>query len=223
MITDALLEYNKQWTAIANEGIGGPVPYVAPTTYTVTPGPAVAVTIAGKGYTCMMAATHRPLMPAFFPSQVYYSFEYLLQTDANVAQLQAHESEASYCWTDSKGTWYCNNSLQLNQVNPKGMIQAYASPTNVWADTGIVVPNLLPNEFYPIKISYCVDMIGRTMSTQSITINGRTYPLPGIFQKVPAISRPGWAPGIYAQIQLDLAFAGGSVTNKYSGININWE
>ena len=52
MISDNLLERNPQWQAIANAGIGGPVPYVAPTVYTVTPAtdqdPFLTVTITGS-------------------------------------------------------------------------------------------------------------------------------------------------------------------------------
>jgi hypothetical protein len=228
MIKDAGLEYNKQWKAIADEGIGGPVPYVAPTTYTVVPAspssPEAIVTIAGKGYTDMMAATHRPLMPAFFPNEIYYSLEFNISTDDNApTKAQALESEAVYCHLDDTGKcWYYNNSLQFN-YQEGGMIQVF-TPTNPWLDTGIKVPKFTPNLPCPVKISYLVDTVNHVMSTQAVMVNGVSHALPASCQKLPGVNKsPIWAPGVYVQFQLDLAFAGGTFVNKYSGVGINWE
>lgn len=221
MIQDLLLEYNMQWQAIANSGIGGPVPYVAPKVFTVTPAttanPALTVTIEGSSYTDMMAATHRPLMPAFYPGEIYYSLQFLFGPDGNGKNVQADEFEASFA--DANGYYY-NNSMQHNNVNPAGMIQAYASPENVWANTGIVIPRpTLPTLF---TVNYLVDTVNRVMSTPSVEIGGKVYPLPAAFQKVPGEKRD-WTPGVYVQFQLDLASKGGAFTNKYSGVNLNWE
>jgi len=223
MFQDVQLEFNQQWAAYSNPGIGNP-----PTSMSVTPANAenqnLVVSINGPGYTNMMAATHRPLMPVFDLAQVYYSYEFNLLTDPNVTKLQVHENEATFCYIDSKGVcYYFNNSLQLNQVNPKGMIQAY-TPANVWADTGIVIPTLAPKETYPIKISYMVDLVNHTMSTLSIVINGKVNALPAMFQKIPGmIKNPTWAPGVYCQFQLGLAKAGGEVTTQYNNVKVNWE
>jgi hypothetical protein len=59
------------------------------------------------------------------------------------------------------------------------------------------------------------------MSTLAVEINGISHPLPATFQKIPG-SKRGWAPGVYVQFQLDLASKGGSITNKYSNISLNW-
>jgi hypothetical protein len=221
MIEDSQLEFNQQWTAIANEGIGGPNPYVAPKLYTATPAnasnPYLTVAIEGSSYTDMMAATHRPLMPAFYPNQIYYFLEFLFTPDANGKNVQADEFEASFA--DLNGYYY-NNSMQHNNVNPAGMIQAYASPTNVWVNTGIVLPR--PTVPTPFKVSYLVDTVAHVMSTISTEIGGKVYPLPAVFQKVPGIKR-NWAPGVYVQFQLDLASKGGAFTNKYSNVYLNWE
>jgi hypothetical protein len=223
MIQDGLLEFNPQWQAIANPGIGGPNPYVAPKVFTATPAtpakPYLAVTIEGSSYTDCMAATHRPLMPAFFPDAVYYSYEFEITPDSNNASVQAFEFEASYCDDNS---FYYNNSMQLNYVNPAGMIQAYASPTNVWANTGIVVPQFKPNLATPVKVDYLVDTVGHTMSTLAVEIGGVVHPLPAQFQKIPGAIRQGWASGVYVQFQLDLASKGGSMTVKYSDIGVDW-
>lgn len=222
MIQDGLLEYNPQWMALANSGIGGPVPYVAPKVDTVTPAtaakPFLTVVDNGTSYTDMMAATHRPLMPAFYLNAIRYDFAFDITPDPNISDVQALEFEASLA--DQNGYYY-NNSMQYNNVNPKGHIQAYASPTNVWADTGIVVPMFAPGVQTEVVVSYLVDTVGHTMSTLSVSIGGKTYPLPALFQKVPGFLR-NWTPGVYVQFQLDLASKGGSITNKYSNISVNW-
>lgn len=221
MISDSLLEFNSQWEAIANAGIGGPVPYVAPKTFTATPAtaanPALEVVIVGGSYTDMMAATHRPLMPAFYPNAIYYSYSFDITPDSG-ASVQALEFEASFC--DTSGYYY-NNSMQLNYVNPKNMIQAYGGPANPWANTNIIVDPFAPNVPTPVEVNYLVDTVGRTMSTLSVEIGGKVYPLPAMFQKMPG-KKNSWAPGVYVQFQLDLASKGGSITNKYSNISVNW-
>jgi hypothetical protein len=221
MIQDALLEFNPQWEAIANSGIGGPVPYVAPKLFTATPAtptnPFLTVAIEGSSYTDMMAATHRPLMPSFYPNAIYYDFEFEITPDSNSADVQAMEFEASF--SDFAGYYY-NNSMQLNYVNPAGMIQAY-NPISPWSDTGILVAKFTPNVATPVKVSYLVDTVGHVMSTLSVTIAGVTHTLPSPFQKISGQKR-NWAPGAYVQFQLDLASKGGSFTNKYSNISLDW-
>lgn len=223
MIQDSLLEFSPQWQAIANSGIGGPDPYVAPKVFTAAPAtptaPYLTVAIEGSSYTDMMAATHRPLMPAFYPDQIYYSLAFQITPDANQADIQALEFEASYC---DENAYYYNNSMQLNYVNPAGMIQAY-TPGAPWANTGIVVPKFTPNVPTLVGVNYLVDTVKHVMSTLSVQIGGKVYPLPAAFQKIPGAVREGWASGVYVQFQLDLASKGGGFTNKYSDISINWE
>jgi hypothetical protein len=221
-IIDGGLEY-LPWQTYVNPGIGN-APETCSAVSATSAVPELAVSIKGGKYANMMAAIHRPMPPTVSGNQVAYAMSYTLTTDESVVLLQAHESEIRCCFTDSKGINYNPNcSLQLNQVNPKGMIQAYASANNVWADTGIVIPNLAPNTSYPITINYLLDMVGHTQSTTSINIMGKTYSLPSLFQKVPFGPQvPAWTPEMYIQVQLDLAFAGGSVTCKYSGVNLIW-
>lgn len=229
MIQDVNIEYNKQWEALANPGIGGPVPYVAPKVFTVTPAsltnPNMEVTISGGSYTDMMAATHRPLIPAFFPNQIYYSFVFNIIVDQNApTQDQAFESEAVYCWLDSAGKcWYCNTSFQVN-YEEGGMVQVY-TPNNPWLDTGIKVPKFTPNVPCPVKISYLIDTVNHVYSTLGFVMNGVSYALPASCQKLPAVVKsPPWAPGVYTQFQLDKDYLpSGQMTNKYNGVGINWE
>lgn len=222
MIQDSLLEFSPQWSAIANEGIGGPVPYVAPKVFTASPAtqanPFLEVTISGSSYTDMMAFVHRPLMPVFSPNAIYYSFNFDIMPDANQSVIQALEFEASF--SDSGGYYY-NNSMEYNNVNPKGHLQAYASPTNVWADTGIVLPMFPAKEWTEVKVNYLVDTVAHVLSTLSVEIAGKVYPLPAMFQRVPGTKR-NWAPGIYTQFQSDLASKGGAFTNKFANISIDW-
>jgi hypothetical protein len=162
----------------------------------------------------MMGAVHRPILFGNYT----FSFE-VIPDPNNTSSIQALEFEACYC--DQNSVYY-NNSMQLCYVNPKGMIQAYLNPTDVWANTGIVVPLFTPGEPTSVAVSYSVDTNKRVMSTLSVTINGKTYPLPSQFQNIPGAVRQGWTPAAYVQFQLDLASKGGSITNKYSNISLNW-
>jgi hypothetical protein len=227
MITDCGLEYNKQWEAIANEGIGGPDPYVAPTIYKVTPAniaPNLAVTIVGGSYTDMMAATHRPLMPVFDPKNIYYSLSYNINIDPNTpTQGQALESEANYCHIDAQGKcWYYPSDLQFN-IEKGWMIQGFTWP-EPWLDTEFKIAPFKAGVPCPVKINYLVDTIDHNVSTLSVVVNGILYTMPAAFQKVAAQQlTPVWAPGIYVQFQLDLASKGGSMTNIYTNVCVNWE
>jgi hypothetical protein len=84
------------------------------------------------------------------------------------------------------------------------------------------VPEFVPNIPTPVRVNYLVDTVGHTLSTLSVEIDGKLHPLPAAFQKIPGQLRTGWAPGVYVQFQLDLASKGGSLTNKYSNIEIDW-
>jgi hypothetical protein len=209
MIVDSNLEFNSQWAAYTDPGIGNQ-PTKAIVTYATVDDPFLTVTNVGGSYANMMAATHRPVLYGF------YSFSFnIFPGDWNV--IQALESEASYCDQNSR---YYNNSLQFNNVNPAGMIQAYASPEEPWADTGIIVPRFSVG--VQVTINYYVDVVKGTMSTLSIVIGGKTYPLPSKFENIPGFIRPGWAPGLYVQFQPDLASKGGTIVNKYNNINVKW-
>ena len=229
MIIDPNNEFNSAWfVAPWNPGIGPVKPNVA----TVTPASSsnlnLQVYIDGpSGYSNMLAALHRPFIPMAnigTLSRVPFSFSFNLVTDANIGLLQALEFEVRPVFIDKNGACRnINNCVQLNFVNPKGMIQAYASPTNVWANTGIVIPPLQPNTTYPIKVSYVTDMLNGSNSTPSITIMGQTYNFPAMFQNVPGpIMNPAWTSAMYMQIQLDLAKAGGKVLCEFNNMNINW-
>lgn len=229
MISDYQLERNPQWYAVPwNPGIGP----VKPISQTVTPGsdddPYLTVSIVGpKGYSNMMAATHRPLMPVFDTSHIYYSFGFNLLTDANAGLVQVFEHEAPFCFIDSGGAcWYANNSMQFNQVEPPvGKVQAY-TPQKVWADTGIVIPKIQPESLTSVVIRYMCNMQTHTptMSTPALEVNGKTYALPPQFQNIPMQQmKPAWAAGLYVQFQIGLQEAGGAVTTKYDGISVNWE
>ena len=233
MISDSGLEFNKQWIAIANAGIGGPVPYVPPKVFTVTPAtlanPNLEVTIAGSAYTDMMAASHRPLMPAFDPSQIYYSLLFNLNIDQNTpTQGQALESEANYVYVDAKGiSWEFPSDWQIN-IEQGWMVQGF-TPTAPWLNTGIRIQPLTPGTPCPVKISYLVDTVNNNVSTLGFVVDGVSYAMPAAFQKIPAqqknkaVNVGAWAPGIYVQFQSDLASKGGLMTNKYTGVAINWE
>ena len=219
MIQDSLLEYNSQWSVAPwNTGIGPTKPISATATPATSSDPYLVVTLdAAPNYSNMLASTKRPLLPIYDPSQIYLAFAFTLTPDANGALVQADEFEALYY--DQNG-WYYHTQVQRNNVNPAGMIQAYASPTNVWADTGIVIPKRW-TEPTNIVVNYLIDTVAHTSSILSLENVGVVYPLPSMFQNVPA-TQPNWTPGIYCQFQLDGAKAGGQFTNKYNNITISW-
>jgi len=229
MIIDPNNEFNSAWfVAPWNPGIGPVQPNVATVTPASAGNPNLQVYIDGpSGYSNMLAALHRPFMPLSNLgnlSKVAFSFSFNLITDKNIGLLQALEFEVRPVFIDQHGRCCnVNNCMQMNFVNPKGAIQAYASPTNVWADTGIRIPPLEPKETYPIQVNYVTDMLNGFNSTPSVTIMGKTYPLPAMFQNVPApIMSPPWTSAMYMQIQMDLAKAGGKVMTEYNDMNINW-
>jgi hypothetical protein len=233
MIPDSQLEFAKNWIAIANEGIGGPVPYVPPTAFSVAPAnprsPNLLVAIAGSAYTDMMAALHRPLMPVFDPSRIYYSLSFNLNVDANTqTQAQALESEANFVYVDAKGiSWEFPSDWQIN-VEENYMIQGF-TPDIPWRDTGLRIPKLVSGIPCPIKISYLVDTVDNVISTLGFTVNGVSYAMPAVFQNIPAQRKNTvpkvntWMPGMYVQFQSDLAYKGGALIHEYSGVSINWE
>lgn len=225
MIRDSQLEYAPQWAVIADPGIGGPVPYVPPDVYTVTPaGPSdewMTIFTRGKGYTDMMAYLHRPLLPFFDPKAVYVTFAFDLMTDSNaLTQAQAIEFENCFC-TD--GTHYLNGSLQIN-YEQGGELQAWAGPLDPWADTHINLGILMPNVPYKFRVRYLLNTVAQTLSTVYVAVNDVVHYLPAQFQGIPAIiKQPAWAPGVYVQYQLDLAHAGGQFSVYARSVSVGWE
>lgn len=225
MFEDSSLERSSQWATYIGPGIGGPVPYVPPTSYTITPptnlNEWMQVAIAGPGYTDMMAALHRPLMPFFDPAQVPLEMEFDMMTDLNApTKAQAIEFETCVC---DAASYYYNGSLQINYVNPAGELQAYQGVSVPWGNTGIMVPALTPFQIYHFRIGYLLNTVARTMSIQWIEIDGKRSQLPPQFQNTPAtLKSPPWAPGLYVQYQLDLAFAGGAFAIYVSNVRNNW-
>lgn len=235
MINDSQLEFNQQWLPYTGPGIGGPTPEGPwPTTATVTPAtlanPNLETTIVGAAYTDAMYATKRPLLPVFDPTHIYYSLAFNINVDPNASAVtQALESEAAYTFTDANGiSWQFPVYWQINQEE-KGMVQAYASKTQPWLDTGIKIPFPTSGTPYPIKISYCVNTQAKTSSILGFVANGVSYAMPAAFQNVPAVQEnktagvDEWTPGMYVQFQSDLNYKGGAMTNKYTGVQVDWE
>lgn len=225
MISDSNLEYAPQWATIANVGIGGPVPYVPPSMYTITPASPseewMKVLIVGSSYTDMMAYLHRPLVPWFDPAAVYVSFQFEMMTDA-LAPMQAQAIEFENCFCVD-GEHYYNGSLQIN-YQQGGELQAWAGPNNQWANTGINLGILVPSTPYRFKVLYLLNTVEHTLSTISVSVNDIVHSLPSEFQNIPAIIKnPAWAEGVYVQFQLDLAHAGGQFSIFAKNVSVNWE
>jgi hypothetical protein len=231
MIRDQQLEFSpicpipnaptsQMWVARYDKGIGGPNPYVPPTSFTII-GPSRAypwmqVPIVGPAYTDGMASTFRP----WLRNSDRISLELDVMTDANnLTASQANEMDLILVTPDG---WYFNGSWQLNNQEG-GQIQVYGVPPNpAWVNTGITPGKFAPNTPYHVKINYAIDYAKHTMSTPSSEINGQVFPTPASLLNVPGIQN-GWAPGVYVQLQSDLNFAGGGFKTFYRNITINWE
>jgi hypothetical protein len=223
---DDKLEFSDAWHVEVGPGIGGPVPYVAPTQAVVKPAttadPYMYVTIAGSRYTDMMAALLRPWQPEFIedPKNVEITLEFTLNTDDNsFNSLQALETDLRIA--DAAGYNY-NGSFQ-NNYQEGGQIQVYGVPPNPpWVDTGLKPGKFSRNTDHHVRIRYAVNTVAHTMSTPWAEIDGIRYSVPAKLMNVPG-DLVKWTPGLYLQLQLDLAFAGGSSTVKFKNVRCVWE
>jgi hypothetical protein len=224
--TDDLLEYNDGWQVRVGPGIGGPVPFVAPTLATVASAsdanPYMTVSIAGKGYTDMMAALQRPWQQEFVenPAKVELTLDFMVNTDTpSFNTLQALESDFRIC--DPAGYNY-NGSFQIN-YKEEGQIQVYGvAPNPAWVNTGLNPGRYSPSVDHHVRIRYVVNTVAHTMSTPWCEIDGKRYVTPARLLNVSG-DLLKWTPGLYLQLQLDLAFAGGSSTVKFKNIKCVWE
>jgi len=222
---DDLLEYYPNWTVKTGPDIGGPVPFVAPTTATVKPAldgnPFMVVTTVGAGYTDMMAALRRPWQAEFItdPTAVSITFEFTLNTDANSpVVLQALEHDLRIC--DSAGYNY-NGSCQ-NNYQQGGELQVYGvSPNPAWTNTGLFPGKYSPNVDHVVKINYVVNTVAHTMSTTWIEIDNVQHVVPASLQNVPG-QLLNWTPGLYLQLQLDLNYAGGTSVVRFKDVKCIW-
>lgn len=220
MIPDIGNEHSSQWKVELGPLIGGPVPYMAPTNFQIIPpldaDSPMILSITGAGYTCGMAALQRPLMPVFNPAAILLTFEYELCTDGKAPSLaQAIETDLLYC--DAAGYKY-NGSLQ-NNYQQGGQIQV-ANAAGNWVDAGVVEGKYAPNQWHSVSIAYLISTVAHTLTYVSITIDNVVYPLG---QTVAAqLMSPAWMPGVYNQLQLDLAAAGGAYSVGFKNIADVW-
>jgi hypothetical protein len=221
MIRDGNLEWSSQWVTRIGPDIGGPNPFVAPTSYGFKH-PAVGndwmeVYISGGAYTDMMVALQRPILPVFNAAAIELAWEFDLYTDVNTpVQAQALETDIRLC--DAAGYNY-NASLQLNYQSG-GQIQI-SNAKGGWSNTGLIPGKYAPNVPYHVDINYLFDTVEHTVSVQSMEINYKAYVIPLTMQKVPA-QLLKWVPGVYLQVQSDLASTGGAFSYWMKNISLDW-
>lgn len=225
MFSDSALERSPQWGVYVGPDIGGPEPYVPPTSFTIVPPSNLSdwmqVATVGPSYTDGMAALHRPFQPFFDPSAVYVTFEFDMMTDGDApVSAQAIEFENCFCDTNS---YYYNGSLQIN-YQAGGELQAWAGPANPWVNTGINLGILVPLTPYHFKVRYLMNTVKRTLSTLAVALDGVVHTMGAQFQNVAAaLKNPPWTSGVYVQYQLDLAHAGGQFSIFVRNVAVEWE
>jgi hypothetical protein len=223
---DGSLEFNDKWHVEVGPGIGGPVPFVAPTTATVVPAsdsnPYMTVATTGTAYTDMMAALQRPWQPQFImnPAAVEITMQFTLNTDFNsFTSLQALEHDLRIC--DAAGYNY-NGSCQ-NNYEEGGQVQVYGvAPNPPWVNTGLMVGKYSEGVDHVVKIRYVVNTIAHTMSIPWYDLDNVRHVIPANLQNVPG-QLLNWTPGLYLQLQLDLAYKGGSSVVKFKNVQCIWE
>src|ERR1700691_4094399 len=191
-------EISTQWQVKTGAGIGGPDPFVAPETFTITPaqdvGDWLEVTIDGAGYTCGMAALQRPLQPFFNPAAVLFALEYDIQTDTN-APTAAQAIETTVRISTADGYNYIGGG-QLNYEGG-GMFQIYTEKVP-WLDTGIKQGKYTPHTTYHVKWNHLLNTVAHTLSVPSIEVNGVVHSVPASMQNVPG-QLLKWTAGVYLQ------------------------
>jgi hypothetical protein len=216
MIRDNNLELSTQWQVKTGADIGGPVPFVPPTSFVIIPPltTSMAVYIAGPAYTDGMAALQRPWMPVFNPAAIPITLQYEICTDLNApSQAQAIETDLRIC--DTAG-WNYNGSFQIN-YEEGGQLQVY-NPTTPWLNTGCIPGKYSPGLWYPVAINYLVNTVTHVLTFVSASIDGIVY---WLGQTAPA-QQLNWVPGLYNQFQLDLAASGGAFSIGLKNIDDVW-
>jgi hypothetical protein len=181
----------------------------------------LVVSIAGAAYTDMMAALQRPWQPQFIsnPAKVELTLDFILNTDVpSFTTLQALESDFRIC--DPAGYNY-NGSFQ-NNYEEGGQIQVYGvAPNPAWLNTGLKPGKYSSGVDHHVRIRYVVNTVAHTMQMPWSDIDNVRYTVNA------PVNVPGdllnWTPGIYLQLQLDLAYAGGASTVKFRNIQCIWE
>jgi len=231
MFRDTNLEFSP-WGVRTGPGIGGPVPFVAPKSFTVAaPTPerqAIVVAIEGTAYTDGMAVQQRPWIDAFDPSQILVRYEFdMLIPDGNAAKFaQAIETDLRLC---SKSGYNYNGSFQNNNQE-KGQIQVYGvAPKPAWQNTGIMIGMYAEDVLHHVEINYLINdtntaangMPPFSMNISSFELDGELYTIPAAFQNSPG-ALLNWVPGAYEQLQHDLNSTGGAFEIEFSDIAIDW-
>jgi|HubBroStandDraft_2_1064218.scaffolds.fasta_scaffold99454_3 hypothetical protein len=229
MLQDTQLELSP-WSTRTGPGIGGPVPFVAPTSFTVTQPTStnqyLEVSITGSAYTDGMAVQQRPWIAPFDPSQICIRYEFDIFPKASAATCaQAIETDLRI---SSPSGYNYNGSFQ-NNYEEKGQIQVYGvAPNPAWRDTGIMVGLYVQGPQH-VEINYLINDTNTTangmppfsMSIVSFELAGKLYPIPVALQNNPGDNLK-WTPGLYEQLQLDLNYAGGSFAVGFRNIACDW-
>jgi hypothetical protein len=214
MINDSNLEHGA-WVAKTGPGIG-PVPQ----TFLILPplddeSPLILY-VANPTYGNGLAASYRPLMPAFDPTAIPLAFEYEVCTDGNGPSLaQAIETDLLYCGADGyKAIGGLQNNYQLG-----GVIQI-SNAAGDWVNTDVTLGKFAPGVWYSVKINYLVNAVAHTITYVSLVVNGITYPLGQTFAST--LMSPIWKPGVYAQLQTDVGAAGGGFSVGFKNVGLVW-
>jgi hypothetical protein len=213
--TDKNLELDSGWVSNASAAIGGPTPYVPPTSYGFVQPPSavsdwIEFFIEGPAYTCAVSSITRPI-PANNNGLLTMNFD--LVVDANTPNLaQALEFDAVV--VDANKKQYVAG-LQILQ---DGTVQLWIN--GKWQNAGVNVGRFVANTVIPASISYQFVWAAETYQFLSLTVSGKAYP---ITMPPCAAIESDWAENtLTVQIQQDLNATGGTMREWVQNLDSAW-
>jgi hypothetical protein len=213
---DLNLELDSGWETHVGEDIGGPDPYVPPTSYGFTQLPSVISDwmifyIQGAPYTCWLAGLTRP-MP---PNNGSLTLGFDVATDADTfVNAQALEFDVDV--VDGKQYLY-PAGLQI-VYETGGEVQVWNGVD--WIGTGVTVGKFAANTVNHVAIENQFNFSAHTWTILSITVNGKVYGI-SVGEFVATLS--DWAANTATiQVQQDLGAAGGSMAQGLRNTDFLW-
>lgn len=215
MNIDSNLEANPNWNKLANSGVGGPKPYVPPDDFgmnVIQSDIEREFYISGPAYTDGLFSLHRPIMPN--TGKLALQFELRTDEDTTI-NAQALEFDTRL----AIGKFGYNFSSQFN-YQKGGVWQAFIKDRG-WVDTPFKPGKFSPDQWYPIRFDYSFDTAKKLFSFISVAVGVTPFILPIQFHNL-AATPLAWVDSCNLQMQLDLAYKGGSYRTRVRRISYLW-
>jgi hypothetical protein len=146
---------------------------------------AILFFVKGLAYATMEGYISRPNFVTLGLPYVKMAFTVILD-DKVASEAQVLETDCLFTVLMPDGTkMKFDGSVQIN-IQKGWMIQV-DGPDGKWIDTGVKIPPLQPNVPHLIEIRHFVDVVKKTHSVLSYSIDGTAYLIPVQFQNILAI------------------------------------